>query len=594
MRKAQFVALLVGAVALAQEPCPPKAISLFPPATNTLTPSQRLADFDQLQALFFKNYGAFQWKRDRLGFDLFDNSKDEDWRSRIRAARNDLEFGEVMVSWLEQFQDAHVRLEFPAGFRADLGIRTEWIDGKVLVTKVDGYKSEEQTPSPALYDELVEIDGVNVRDAMRVLYRYVPGTNLDSKNRLAAQMLTFRKQSIIPYALPSAVCSGAITTGARCSTLKFRKSETSPAYCSVGSWKIAGAPLGYGAVKPASHAPQVSADDAYRSATRGMVAEAYRINSDLSVQEARRPFFGELTESLRQTYGAEEISCVKLFCADFQFDGMYYGFVRIPSFDSNSVETDTRFKQDWENFLVNQSARAGIIVDLTGNPGGSIPLSEDLARGIIGPQFSPPGFRIRPTERWIQAFDNKIQNSGGEYTKLLEFIRDALVTGNNSTVRGLTGPLALNSDGRDKIEVNNSVLPKPIVLLVDQLSGSAAEYFAAIFQFNASLSNCSAVIGMPTIGAGGSVGVFSGLSYSGIIPSVTQSLMTRMSPYRDFTESGGMNLEGVIENIGIIPQVPMDFTSRNATNEERLERLFRSINYLNSPTRPEGTPCWVQ
>ena len=36
-----------------------------------LTPDQKLADFMQLSGLYAKHYAPYEWKRDVLGFDLY-------------------------------------------------------------------------------------------------------------------------------------------------------------------------------------------------------------------------------------------------------------------------------------------------------------------------------------------------------------------------------------------------------------------------------------------------------------------------------------------------------------------------------------------
>jgi hypothetical protein len=44
---------------------------LAPLGFASLTPEQKIADFMQLAGLYAKNYMPYEWKRDAMGFDLY-------------------------------------------------------------------------------------------------------------------------------------------------------------------------------------------------------------------------------------------------------------------------------------------------------------------------------------------------------------------------------------------------------------------------------------------------------------------------------------------------------------------------------------------
>src|SRR5260221_6493759 len=89
------------------------AVSLF----AQLTVDQRIADFQQLVGLYVKNYGPYEWKRDALKFDLF---KTAPWIDRIKAAKDDLDFYEVMVDYVASLNDAHDTYTLSSTFVASL------------------------------------------------------------------------------------------------------------------------------------------------------------------------------------------------------------------------------------------------------------------------------------------------------------------------------------------------------------------------------------------------------------------------------------------------------------------------------------------
>src|SRR5258708_13096275 len=75
-----------------------------------LTVDQRIADFQQLVGLYVKNYGPYEWKRDALKFDLF---KTAPWIDRIKAAKDDLDFYEVMGDYVANLTAPHDNYTLP-------------------------------------------------------------------------------------------------------------------------------------------------------------------------------------------------------------------------------------------------------------------------------------------------------------------------------------------------------------------------------------------------------------------------------------------------------------------------------------------------
>ena len=66
-------------------------LALLPAATlfGQLTADQKISDFMNVAAIYAKNYGPYEWKRDTQNFDLLDIGS---WLSQVRATTNDLDF----------------------------------------------------------------------------------------------------------------------------------------------------------------------------------------------------------------------------------------------------------------------------------------------------------------------------------------------------------------------------------------------------------------------------------------------------------------------------------------------------------------------
>src|SRR5947209_6721988 len=98
-----------------------------------LTIDQKLVDFQNLAALFAKNYGPYEWKRDSQNFDLLQTAP---WLDRVKATKDDLDFYEVLVDYVSHLNDAHDNFNLPSSFRATLGFTVDIYDGKVLIDSI--------------------------------------------------------------------------------------------------------------------------------------------------------------------------------------------------------------------------------------------------------------------------------------------------------------------------------------------------------------------------------------------------------------------------------------------------------------------------
>src|SRR5262245_866953 len=87
-------------------------------AFSQLTTDQRVFDFQNLAALFAKRYAPANWKKQALGFDLFDLKP---WLERVRTAKDDLEFFEIEAEYVGKLQDTHTGFQNTSSFTARLG-----------------------------------------------------------------------------------------------------------------------------------------------------------------------------------------------------------------------------------------------------------------------------------------------------------------------------------------------------------------------------------------------------------------------------------------------------------------------------------------
>src|SRR5258705_9452633 len=91
-----------------------------------LLSDQKIQDFQQLAALFAKQYAPYEWKRDGLGIDMLQIAP---WLERVRATKDDLEFYEICAQYVASLNDVHSQFYLPSDFFAQLGFEVHLYDG---------------------------------------------------------------------------------------------------------------------------------------------------------------------------------------------------------------------------------------------------------------------------------------------------------------------------------------------------------------------------------------------------------------------------------------------------------------------------------
>lgn len=161
-----------------------------------------------------------------------------------------------------------------------------------------------------------------------------------------------------------------------------------------------------------------------------------------------------------------------------------YGYIRIFSFETDDTP---KFLRDFADIL-RMMPRAGIIIDVRSNPGGTIPAGEGLLQLFTNKNVSSEklSFRITPS---IQRIGNAISYFQSWKRSLnLRFETGQIFS---------QGFSLLNGNETDGLA---GVYKYPVVVIIDALSYSTTDFFAAGIQDN----GIGKIIGTdPTTGAGG-------------------------------------------------------------------------------------------
>ncbi len=537
-----------------------------------MTPGEKAADFTQLAATYAMNYGPLQWKRDALNFDLLNIG---DWLNKAMNTKDDLDFYELCVSYVASLNDAHDAFILPADFNAYLGFDVDVYDGKTIIEHINRRLLKVSAFPFQVGDELISVDGVATQDLIQSLTKYAIAANSLSTRRIAAAYITYRDQQIMPHAhlIPDV------------STVVINRQSGGMQSFSV-PWAKQGTPITIiGPVIPPFSSSASPA--AATSSERDYMLPLKRLRNMRLPDKKFVLGFGDLAPvfSLPSNFvlrmGAHLFDSV--YSGTYQVQGLNIGYIRVPDFlfvDPDDFQTEIDYMQKNTD---------GLIVDIMRNPGGDGCLAEDLLSRVIPTQFRTVGLEIRATRIWVVLFEQALQDAQDQgappnvirqYQNLLDQVKAAFLTPSGRTQALPICTSNLDVDSATDRQGVPIAYTKPLMLLVDELSASAADLFAAVIQDN----QRGPLFGMRTMGAGGNEDFFPVTTYSEGSATITLSLMHRKNPIA----TPEYPTAPYVENIGVRPDVVKDYmTVDNLLNKgATFVQAFTDamVKLINSPS----------
>lgn len=521
-------------------------------AAAQLSVEQKVADFEHLAALYAKQYGPYEWKRDFQRFDLLDVGP---WLTKVRATRNDLEFFDVMSEYVASLNDAHDVYTTPSSYTARLNFTCDIYDGKVLVDSINRTRLPANEFPFAIGYEVVAIDGQPVDRILDLLLRYAIAANPRSTRRQAANFLTLRPQSRIPWAPDT----GDIAV------VEMRRLDGKLETHRI-PWTKTGLPLRTVGPVPTPRGAEFPTDywEPLRRLQNFKVGDQMVLNSG-----ARAPLF-QMPQGFVQRLGLAPADF--FFSGTFQAGGYRIGFLRIPSYAP--ADLNTAANQFLQEVLFLEQNTDGLIIDQMRNPGGSGGLANLLAQLLMPRPFRTVGIEVRATSEWVVSTSNALESAKAQgapqwlidlYTSLLDQVATA-----NREFRGRTGPIPIDGVTIEREPLRDSAgrvvaYSKPLLVLCDEFSASGGDLFAATIQIN----RRGLLYGMRTMGAGGNVVDSAAGVYSEGATRITQSLMHRGETVR----VEGYPETPYIENVGVHPDIVSDYMTRD-------NLLFRGRSFV--------------
>jgi hypothetical protein len=528
-------------------------------AFGQLTTDQKISDFLNVAAVYNKNYGPYEWKRDAMGFDALNIAP---WIEKISATKNDLDFYEVMVSYIASLNDAHDFYTVPSNFSARLNFGVDVYDGKLIVDTINRTRLPANEFPFLIGYELVSIDGKDAQTILDGLLQYDVAANWRSTRRLAAGLLTSRPQAIMPHApdVPEI------------STVIFRRPDGKFESYRI-PWTKSGLPLTNvgryitpNAAVARLNRQEVEDDSGDPDPPPSYMKPLMRLwNCQLPDRGvvgfgSQFPIFSALPSSFTLRLG--RTSADIFFSGIFEASGYKLGFIRIPNFSPTDLNGALNaFAKEIAFFKANTD---GLVIDVMRNPGGSgAYLNQLLTTLFVGPWRSIP-FEVRATSSWIVDISSALEQvkalgAPQSILDLYQSIKDELVEANRAN-RGRTRPIPIDDVTIDRSPARDAKgnpigYDKPLIVLMDELTASAGDLFAATIQDNGR----GILVGWRTMGAGGNVVGWEAGSYSLGTMTLTESLMSRDHLVRTKEYPAAP----YIENIGVYPDVWVDYMTRD-------------------------------
>ena len=166
-----------------------------------------------------------------------------------------------------------------------------------------------------------------------------------------------------------------------------------------------------------------------------------------------------------------------------------------------------------------QANTEGLVIDEMRNPGGSVSYLNAIVSYLMPSKWRSIPFEVRATSEWVQEISSALVSAMAAGTPqnildLLQNLKDEIVAA-NSAMRGRTKPIPLDDVTIDRdpaMDAKGNVIAytKPLIVLVDEMSASGGDAFAATIQDNAR----GPLLGWRTMGAGGNVEGWEAGSYS--------------------------------------------------------------------------------
>ena len=467
-----------------------------------LTPEQKRSEFEHLSTLIKSSYGPYEYKRNHLKLSVDDLVEKY---AQETANVSNLEFYYSVVRFIAEFKDSHFGARVDTNHVSKLGFIADRIQGKILIDEIDRKLLPSSKFPLERGDEIISMGNKPIAEVVEELSRHLGSGYAETALRGAATMVGFR---------PSSTVAPQYGT----TTVVIRRGTSSIIEEVELSWHQSGDPV--------LEDPNAPKEEDASTWSRN------KTNYDMiSIEE----FFAPIPKSEKsiRCSGKSRIHRPKdaTVLIETPFVAYYHptdkgnvGYLRIPHYywkdAQGKDENDFRFLQyEWVIRELEQNT-VGLIIDQDHNCGGSVNHLQNMVGLFAKESFKPLGFRFLSNRKEYLHFKDWV-NDGDQYTikgaawrRVLEIVKLAWLNG--ETMSPMT-----SFSAEEQIHPNDFTYTKPIIMLIDEMSGSGGDAFPAMLQG----IGRATLMGNRTMGAGGHVeNLEAGLYFSGNTVRFTKSL----------------------------------------------------------------------
>jgi len=521
-----------------------------------LTKAQKLEDFHTLVASIHTSYGPLEYKIANKGIDLA--LLDAQTENRILNTATNAEFYYELVKYIAAYQDGHFGMSVPSDVIYKLPVAADLVDGKVLITYIDREKLPVVSFPFDLGDEIVKVDGMDIKDYLDEQVLYSPsGTEL-SRRRGASWSVFYRSAARMPVP--------------KTDTLKIevRRGTSSVIEERELGWEKEGLFIDQAMPAPLLFTPmRVSrpVDDEY--------------NFDMLKNNSLKGLINPEADYLFMCQGKTRIDIPADATVIMRepFVAYYHpapkgniGYLRIPHYapqagpGQNRTEVTLNWIAQYEYAIQKLEANTvGLIIDQDHNCGGSVWVVDKTISMFMDKPFKQADFEFLANKesylavgKWMEGTPvHSLEYEGMQKVRTL--IKDTWLNGTSRLT------VKTSIDGLGVFQPNAIRYTKPVVILIDEMAGSGGDMFPSMMQ---GLGRAK-LFGRQTSGLGGHVQMYPApLPNSQLRYSMTKSLFYRP--------------DGVaIENNGAVPDKEYVITRNDVLyGFKEYQRAY--LDYLSS------------
>ncbi len=510
-----------------------------------LTVDQKLQDFATLNSVIESGYGPLPYKLSQKVVDL--QVVRGEFESRIRQTKSNAEYYYLVVEYIARFHDGHFGASLSNTMRSDIPIFTNLIGGKVLISESINRGLLPMAVFPFdKGDEILAIDGVPVQTVIDKLTAYIGiGFNL-SERTIGSWTLFHRRGARMPL--------GTGTVKVKVRSFAGRESEVALPWTQSGeqfddeSMQVLSFPSRNALT---ANLDEFSLSNVLATAGKPVIDRTYMCNP---ISRIARP------------EGAVSVM-------DEPFTAYYYstakgnvGYVRIPDYSPENFEL--RYNQYEYAISKLEDNTVGLIIDQDHNCGGSVSYLERIVGLFMDKPYQPMQFTLRADKEAYLAF--KTDADAIPHTIDGELFQNVVTALGDAFKKGdwFTKPIGIS--GIPLMYPNRIHYTKPIVMLIDHLSGSGGDAFPSMLKGYGRAT----LLGTRTMGAGGHVQSQPPLPFSRITFSMTRSL---------FYRPDGVPVEGN----GAVPDINYSLTRDDLMTSNKPYREFYTQALLSLiPNKP--------